>query len=91
MDINEYLDARDERQAAFARRAGLQQRTVNRVCLGGGCSASTALQIIKASHAEPTPGGGTISLEDLVVEGARVPAAWPVASFTNCTLPTRPV
>lgn len=66
MKLVDYLEARKEPQAAFARRAGLGQRVVNRICLGGDCSAPTALAVIRASHAEPTPGGGTVGLEDLV-------------------------
>lgn len=75
MKLVDYLTAKGESQAAFARRAALDQRTINRICNGDGCSAETALAIIRASHADPTPGGGTIGLEDLVVERELGPAA----------------
>ena len=66
--LSEYLVARGESESEFARRAGLTQRTVNRVCSGQGCNAATARDIIKASHSKPTPMGGTVSLDDLISE-----------------------
>ena len=75
MKLSKYLEQRSESQNAFARRAEIPQKTVNRVCNGEGCSATTALAIIRASHREPTPGGGTVSLEDLVLEGQPSSAA----------------
>ena len=66
MRLLDYLEARGEKQAAFARRCGVDQRTVNRICLGDGCSAATAHLVIKASREEPAPDGGTVTLEDLV-------------------------
>ena len=69
MKLSRYLGERGESQAGFARRAGLDQRTVNRVARGEGCNAETALTIIRASHDQPTPGGGSVSLEDLVPDG----------------------
>ncbi len=65
MKLASYLGARKESEAAFARRSGATQRTINRVCAGAGCNADTALKIIRATHDEPTPGNGTVGLEDL--------------------------
>lgn len=66
MKLSEYLKARDESQTEFAERAGVQQRTVSRLVQGRGCNAETAHKIIRATHAAPTPTGGTVSLDDLV-------------------------
>jgi predicted transcriptional regulator len=66
MRLPDYLTARDESQSAFAKRAGLPQSTVNLVCQGSGTRVETALKIIRASRDEPAPGGGTVTLEDLV-------------------------
>jgi hypothetical protein len=66
MTLSEYLLATRESGSAFARRAGVPIRTINRVCAGDGCTATTALAIIRATHHNPTPGGGSVSLEDLV-------------------------
>ena len=73
--LREYLQAIGENQTDFAARASqfgvdVSQTTVSRIVLGGGCNAGTALAIIRASHERPTPGGGTISLEDLALEDA---------------------
>lgn len=80
MKLKDYLDRRGETQAAFAERAArisgadISQRTISRVCGGDGCTAATALAIIRATHDEPTPGGGTVALEDLVTDGAEAAA-----------------
>ncbi len=66
MRLAEYLEARGESQAGFARRARLPQKTINRICNGSGCNAETAQAIIDASRDEPTGNGGTVSLRDLV-------------------------
>ncbi len=68
MKLTAYLRARGESENAFALRAGVDQRTINRIAHGEQCIAETALKIIRASHDAPTPGGGTICLEDLVPE-----------------------
>lgn len=71
MTLNAYLAKRGESRTAFARRADIPQRTMNRVCNGEGCRAATAHAIITASEDSPTDGGGTITLAELVVdEGA---------------------
>ncbi len=75
MRLADYLDTRGESQEAFAKRAGvheptgrgISQRTVSRIASGGSCNASTALAIIRATRAEPSPDGGTVMLEDLAV------------------------
>lgn len=70
MRLTDYLKETGESEAAFARRAGVQQRTVNRICSGAGCNAATALAIIRATAEQKTPGGGCVALEDLVLESA---------------------
>lgn len=65
MKLASYLTARDEREAAFARRSGVAQRTINRICAGARCNVDTAVAIIQATHKEPTPANGTVGLEDL--------------------------
>ena len=67
MRLRAYLAVREESARAFAVRAGLQERTVQRLVEGDGCNAATALAIIRASQEQPTPNGGTVELEDLVV------------------------
>lgn len=74
MNLADYLAAVNESQTAFAERASkyrpeqpIAQRTISRITLGESCGADIALAIIRASHDRPTPGGGTIALEDLVV------------------------
>lgn len=66
MRLRDYLAARDESEAAFGRRAGIPQKTVNQIACGAGCYAKTAEKIIRASKEEPAPGGGTVTLEDLI-------------------------
>ena len=65
MKLAAYLEKRDESEAAFARRAGLPQQTINQIAFGGGCQVRTARLIVKASRDEPAPGGGTVTFEDL--------------------------
>jgi hypothetical protein len=61
MRLVDYLEARGESQASFARRAEVKQSTLNQICLGAGCNALTALKIITASN-------DAVTLEDLAVE-----------------------
>ena len=68
MRLRAYLTATGESARAFAVRSGVPHRSVLNVLERGTCTATTALAIIRASHEHPTPGGGTIALEDLVVE-----------------------
>ena len=68
MRLADYLVALDESESAFARRAGLPQRTVNGVISSGNCTARTALKIIEASKDRPAPGGRIVMLEDLVID-----------------------
>jgi transcriptional regulator with XRE-family HTH domain len=65
MRLSAYLEARGESQAAFARRAGLDQRTINRICAGSGCFLETADAIVQASRDKPTPKGETVTHGDL--------------------------
>lgn len=58
MKLNRYLKCRRESQKAFARRSGVPQQTINRLCLRGGASALNALKIVKATK-------GRVRLEDL--------------------------
>jgi predicted transcriptional regulator len=66
MRLPEYLESRGESQAAFARRTGIPQSTVNLICNGKGTRVDTAIRIIQATRDEPAPDGGTVRIEDLV-------------------------
>ena len=75
MRLGDYLNARGESARAFATRAGLTERLVQRVRRGDGCNARAALAIIRASVSEPTLLGGTVTLEDIVIhDGSRASA-----------------
>jgi len=65
MKLSAYLKARKETQSDFAARADVFRQTVHQLLQGKGCSATTALRIIRASEAEPTKRGGVVTLEDL--------------------------
>lgn len=74
MRLRDYLTARAESVASFARRAGMPQQTVSDLLLlrgGVGCRASTAARVIAATREEPAPDGGTVTLLDLVTPEAR--------------------
>ena len=60
-----YLAERKESEAAFAKRAGLHQRSLNRALQRGNCTLWMARKIVQASRDQPTPSGGTITFEDL--------------------------
>ena len=78
MKLADYLRENDETAARFARRAGLQADAIRAILrLGGGCRVTTAQAIVRASEAQPTPSGGTISYDDLVPEGSEVTTAGP--------------
>lgn len=66
MRLSEYIQAVDGAEAAFARRAGIPQTTIHRICKGGGCNIETAHEIVRATHARPTPSGGVVTFEELV-------------------------
>lgn len=68
--LRDYLNQRGESARAFAARAGILERTVQRVAEDDGCHVETAAAIVRASRAEPTPDGDTVTLEDLVGAGA---------------------
>ena len=69
MTLRQYLEARNERPAAFARRAGIARQQVwqylERTRIPSG---PTALRVIEATRREPAPDGGTVTLEELVHE-----------------------
>jgi predicted transcriptional regulator len=75
MRLADYLAARGERPAAFARRAGIPWATLAGVMDGADARLSTARAIVRASRAEPTPDGGTVGWEDLAIAGAERAAA----------------
>lgn len=76
MLLSDYLRARNESEAAFARRADLAQTTVSRAARGEAVpQGRNAQKIIQASKSEPAPGGGTVTLEDLVAAASAEPAA----------------
>jgi hypothetical protein len=65
MDPKAYLDARGESEQAFAIRARIHQRSLNRALISGNCTLRLARDIVNASRKEPAPGGETITYEDL--------------------------
>lgn len=72
MDLPSYIAAVDGSEVAFAKRSGVSQSTVNRICRGrkeghdgAALRLKTAYRIIRASHDRPAPGGGVVSLDDL--------------------------
>lgn len=67
--------ARGEKEAAFARRAGLKQSTINLICNGGGTTVGTASKIVHASMQAPAPDGGVVTYEDLIPVESAEPAA----------------
>ena len=81
MRLSDYLRARGETESAFARRAGLPQRTVNRICKGETAPrADTAFRVVEATKAEPTLEGGTVTLFDLLPEENSTPEPAEAAS-----------
>ena len=76
MRLRDYLRASEETQAEFAERASrhrpsgepIMQTTISRIAAGSDCSAEIALAIVRATAEKPTLAGGTVTLEDLVVE-----------------------
>lgn len=73
MRLTEYLERTGEKQARFAKRAGLKQSTVNDICRGrGGVRADTAVKIIEAT-------GEMVKLEDLLPPPPAEPEAERVA------------
>jgi hypothetical protein len=79
MKLSAYLEAREESQTAFAERARafvgakkprIGQATISSICNGNGCQARVAYAVIRASQAEPAPGGGTVTLEDIALSTA---------------------
>jgi hypothetical protein len=58
MTLDEYLRQTGESARAFAKRSGVARPILARIKAGGGCHATTALAIIKATD-------GQISLEDV--------------------------
>ena len=72
MGLKDYLDARGESQAGFARRSRLPQQTVNAICARGYArDLEVAERIVTASRREPAPDGGTVRYEDLMEGGGR--------------------
>lgn len=66
MRLDEYLKAKDETNARFARRAGISEALVSQIKRGAGTRVSTAQAIVEASKAEPTKDGQWIDYPDLV-------------------------
>lgn len=83
MKLTDYLAERGETESAFARRSGIPQRTVNRVCTGEYAPrADTAFKIIEATKVEPTSEGGTVLLSDLI-PAERLPLGAPTSPVTE--------
>ena len=71
MRLADYLEAKAESESEFARRAGIPQQTVNRVCHGEAIPrGDTMLKIVTATREKPAPDGGTVRFEDLIPEAA---------------------
>ena len=66
MKLQDYIAKVDGTHAAFARRAGVAERTIDRVVAGRGCRLEVADRIVSATHAKPTPSGGVVTFEELV-------------------------
>ncbi len=64
--LGRYLANTCENTRDFATRSGVPRRTIRRILAGSGCTASTALLIIRASRSEPAEDGRTVTLESLV-------------------------
>ncbi len=72
MTLKSYLKSRGESEAGFARRTGVQQKTINRICAGEvRCRIDIANRIVRATHKDPTPSGGTVSFEELIPKKKR--------------------
>lgn len=76
MTLTEYLRATNQTQAGFATRASrgrtkgpdfISHTTVHRVCNGKIVSGRKAVLIVKATHVRPAPGGGVVSLEEILL------------------------
>lgn len=66
MKLADYLEQRGESENAFAKRAGVPQRTINRIARDENEPLlETAALIVEASRQEPTPKGSTVTFEDL--------------------------
>lgn len=59
MRLSAYLDARDETQAAFAKRAGLTDSTLSRVMSGAIAPSETVIEAIRTATA------GEVTANDL--------------------------
>jgi len=67
MRLHAYLAAKDETVARFARRSGILPETLAQIRDGRSrCRIDIAQAIVRASEAEPTQDGGSISFDDLV-------------------------
>jgi len=67
MDLKSYLIAKDETVARFSRRAGVLPETLAQIREGRSrCRIDIAQAIVRASEAEPTQDGGTITYDELV-------------------------
>lgn len=65
--LPEYIAAVDGSESEFARRTGIPQRTVNRICNGlVRCRIDIAETIVRASQERPAPCGGVVTFEELV-------------------------
>lgn len=68
MTLRAYLAAMDETNAAFAKRVGVNERTIERVLAGQACRLKIAQRIVRATHSRPTPSGGFVTFDELVPE-----------------------
>ncbi len=64
--LQQYLDARGESQNHFAKRANVDQKTINNTCRGLTTpTGETARRIIQATRRAPTPNGKSLTYDDL--------------------------
>lgn len=67
MELHDYLKARGESGASFARRSRTPQTTIGRAVRKEGIpNGLTCARIIQASKDAPAPDGGTVTMDDLV-------------------------
>ncbi len=67
MRLPDYLERRGEDQTAFAIRAGVGQKVVNKICRGlSSPSLRSAALIVKATKKRPAMGGGVVTYPELL-------------------------
>lgn len=71
MKLAAYIKAVDGSEAAFARRAGIDQKTVWSLCRGRTTPRGDTIQkILRACQEKPSPNGKAVTLDDLLGKSA---------------------